>query len=132
MKFEGHTDEGKAYADWAKIQQAAAMYERFVVEVRRYNKQREISLAQMAYFHAVVVPALTDHIGCSPLMAELILKKKCGEDFFVKVVDGEKILISKTMLTTKQMTAWLENIWDWMDSIGCPVPPPDREWREKS
>ena len=108
---------------------AVNKYDSAVIEVRKYDPAKEISLQQMKYLHAVVFPALAEFMGVSHLMAEVILKKKCGEEFFIKEVDGNKIIISKSMLSIKQTTIWLENIWEFMEVIGCPVPPPDKNWK---
>jgi len=129
MKFRGNTIDGQPAANWKQIYRQCARYERFIIEVRQYDEAKEISLQQMRYLHAVVIPALAEHVGSSELMAEILLKKKCGEQWFIQEVDGDEIIISKTMLTTKQTTKWLENCWDWLETIGCPVPPPDPNWR---
>jgi hypothetical protein len=128
MLYRGYTTDGKPITDWPGIYAYCADCGRFVIEVRKYDEAAEISRKQMAYLHSVVFPALADHMGVSQLMAEVILKKKCGESFFIKKVDGNEIILSKTMLTAKQTTVWMENIWDFMESVGCPVPPPDPEW----
>ena len=129
MKYKGNTNNDQPLADWKAIYKQCRKYERFIIEVREYDPEKEISLQQMKYIHAVLVPALADYVGCSKLMAEQILKKKCGEEWFVKEIDGEICILSKTSLTVKQTTDWLQNCWDWMESIGCPVPPPDPNWR---
>ena len=130
MIFTGKTHDGQPAASWTAIYKACVKYNQFVVEVRELDPEREISLQQMRYLHAVVFPALSEYMGCSELMAEVILKKKCGEQWFIQEVDGNDIIISKTMLTVKQTTTWLENIWDFMETINCPVPPPDPRWRQ--
>ncbi len=119
----------KVAGDWSGLKRAIDLFPDCIVEVRKYDKQREISKQQMAYLHAVVFPALAEYMGVSELMAELILKKKCGEQWFVKTLNREKFIISKTELSTKQTTVWMENIWDFMEAIGCPVPPPDKDWK---
>lgn len=128
-KFKGHTVNNQPATNWKAVYKACAKHERFLLEVRKYDEAAEISLQQMRYLHAVVIPALADLVGCSEFMAEQILKKKCGEQWFVKEVDGDICIISKTNLSVKQTNKWLENCWDWMESIGCPVPPPDPNWR---
>ncbi len=128
-KFKGNLVEGEPAANWQAIHQECAKYQRFIVEVREYNESAEISMQQMAYLHSIVFPALADHVGCSKFMAEQILKKKCGEQWFVKKVDGDICILSKTNLSVKQTNEWFENIFDWMGSIGCPVPSPDKDWR---
>ena len=128
--YRGKTIEGEPSADWKTIYAQCSKCDRFVIDVREYDTNKEISIQQMKYFHAVIVPLLAEYVGCSQLMAELILKKKCGEQWFIKIIDKTETIISKTHLTINQMTKWLENIFDWMESIGCPVPPPDNKWRE--
>ena len=127
--FKTHKINGLVAFDRKAFEKACAKHNRFVIEVRRYDEAKEISRQQMAYCHAVVFPALAEFMGVSNLIAEIILKKKAGEQWFIKKVDGNEIILSKTMLTTKQTTKWLENMWDFMETIGCPVPPPDKDWR---
>ena len=127
--FKGQRIDDQPAANWLAIQAECARHERFVVEVRKHDELREISRQQTAYMHAVVFPALAEYVGCSELMAETLLKKKCGEQYFVHEIDGQLIIGSKTSLTVKQTTIWLENCWEWLESIGCPVPPPDPCWR---
>lgn len=131
MIFKGKTINDQPAANWPAIHKQAAKYSEFIIEVRQYDPEREITLQQMSYLHAVVYPALAEHMGVSQLMAEVILKKKCGEQWFIKEIDSNEIILSKTMLTVKQTTVWLENIWDFMEAIGCPVPPPDPQWKVK-
>lgn len=128
--FRGKTFDESPAIDWKAIYAECAQHNEFVVEVRRYDPDKEISRQQMAYVHAVIFPALAEYVGCSQLMAEVMLKKKCGEQWFIKEVDKCEIILSKTMLSVNQTTKWLENIWEFMESIGCPVPPPDKNWRE--
>ena len=130
-EFRGSTINGKAAANWPAIQQKCAKWDRYIVEVRQLDEQREISRKQMAWLHCDNGPfaMLSDHVGCSRLTAELLLKKKCGESLFIKEIDGERCIISKANLSVKQTNQWFESIFDWMESIGCPVPPPDPAWR---
>jgi hypothetical protein len=111
-----------------------AQYPRFLVEVRKYDEEREISLKQMAYFHAVVVPLFVDYTGDSPQYWENRLKLECGSKWFkpeVIEIEGRHITIvpSKKRLSTKNFSEWYQNIRDFGDSIGVLVPPPDPEWR---
>lgn len=129
MQYKGKTVDKQPACNWKAVYRDCAKYQQFIIEVREYNEEKEISRQQMAYLHAVVFPALADHVGCSELMAEIILKKKSGEQWFIQEIDGNEIIISKTMLTVEQTTKWMENIFDWMESIGCPVTPPDPNWR---
>lgn len=131
MKFRGTTHNGQPATTWKRVYQECAKHGEFVVEVRKYDEAREISLQQMRWLHCPDGPfaVLAEYMGVSRLIAELILKKKCGERWFVQEVDGEKIIASKTMLTAKQTGEWIDNIIDFMDSIGCPVSAPDPNWR---
>ncbi len=129
--FRGKTHDNSPATDWDAVYAECGKHTEFVIEVRRHDPDKEISLQQMKYIHAVVIPALSEYVGCSQLMAELLLKKKCGEQWFVKFVDKTETIISKTNLSVNQTTKWLENIWDWMESINCPVSPPDKNWVEK-
>jgi hypothetical protein len=129
VNYLGKTENNQPIANWKAVYANCAKYARFVVEVREYDEQKEISLQQMKYMHSVVFPALAQYVGCSELMAEIMLKKKCGEQWFIQKIDGNEIILSKTMLTVKQTTKWLENCWEWLESIGCPVPPPDPNWK---
>ena len=131
MKFRGKTVDGEPATAWDAVYKACAKYDRFIVEVREYNEAKEISLQQMRWIHCKNGPIelLAEYMGCSKMIAELILKKKCGERFFVHEIDGETVIASKTMLSIKQTTEWIENIFDFMDSINCQVQPPDPQWR---
>lgn len=132
MIIKGHTIMGQPAligSTWDKVEAECAKHPRFVIEVRKYSEAKEWSLEQFAYLHAVVFPALATHMGVSNLMAETILKKKCGEEWFIQDVDGNAVIISKTSLSKKAISTWMENIWDFMETIGCPVPPPDKDWR---
>lgn len=154
-----------------------------VVEVRKYDKQKEISLAQMAYIHCENGPIkmyAKEH-GYSSLEAELILKRECGEHLFIHELKGDNwfkmmeklgaayfeclnpmcrrltypdkikkidmvricpncntkhpriiFILSKTELTTKQTTEWIENMYNWLrDMHNIQVELPDQEWRSK-
>ena len=128
-EFRGYTDDGAPICSWALIQKAASQYKQFVIEVREYNEAREITRKQMAYLHAVVFPTFGDWIGCSEWWAELILKRKCGKQWFVRKMDGAEVILSKTTLSVKNGTAWIENILDFADGLqGLELSPPDPEW----
>lgn len=131
-KFRGKTVDGQPAAAWKAIYKACAKYDQFVVEIRAYDEAKEISLQQMRWLHCKNGPIelLAEYMGVSRLIAELILKRKCGEEFFVHKIDGETVIASKTMLSVKDTTEWIENIFDFMDAIGCPVQPPDPAWRQ--
>lgn len=132
-QFRGYTRDNTAICSWGEISGTAARYERFIIEVRRYDPEHEISLQQMRYLHAVVFPAFADWIGCSEFMAELILKRKCGKQWMVKIIDDVEVIASKTSLSVKQTMTWIENIMDFADGLpGLAVPPPDPEWRTRA
>lgn len=128
MRIIGKTINGQPVCQWPELHKECARHERFVIEVRKYDEQAEISRQQMAYLHAAVFPALAEYTGVSELMAETILKIKCGEQWFIRVLDGKKLIGSKTDLTVKQTSKWMENIWEYLDKVGCKVMPPDPEW----
>ena len=132
MIFYGHSIDGEPAANWPAIQQECGKYAVFIIEVRRYNPDREITRAQMAWLHCENGPiaCLSDYMGCSRLVAEVILKKKCGSEWFIVEIDGQEVIASKTQLSVTQTTQWIDNIFDWMESIGCPVQPPDPEWNK--
>ncbi|MCK5127223.1 MAG: hypothetical protein KAR42_13295 [candidate division Zixibacteria bacterium] len=131
-KFRGRTIDNQPAANWPAIHRACAKHDQFIVEVRAYDEAKEISLQQMRWLHCKNGPItiLSEYMGVSKLIAELILKRKCGEEFFVHKIDGETVIASKTMLSVKDTTVWIDNIFDFMDAIGCPVQPPDPSWRQ--
>jgi len=171
MEFQGQGIDGKAAANWPAIQKACGKWDRFIVEVRRFDEQREISLKQMAYWHAVVVLEYSQKTGESLLRSEWILKRSAGRLWFMLEAEEEMakrgqvmfecqsvacqnmfvlprkfrgkyvcpncrstnirlfFMLSKTELSVKVFNWFLENAWNFMESIGYPVPPPDPEWR---
>lgn len=105
-----------------------------VVEVRKYNKTKETSLAQMAYIHCENGPIkmLAKEGGYSELEAEIILKRYCGEHLFVVPTENPtvKLLKSKTDLTTKETSEWIENMYHWLrDELDIQIQLPNKEWR---
>ena len=110
---------------------AVNKYDRAVIEVRKYDPAREISLLQMGWLHCENGPisVMADHLGVSRLIAETILKVKCGEEWFIKDIDGREVVLSKTTLSITQTNKWFENIFDFCEKIKCPVPPPDKDWK---
>lgn len=133
MEFHGTTMDGQPVTDWPAIHRAAAKHERFVIDVRQYDEQREISLKQMAYLHAVVFPAIAEAMGSSLWEAEYWCKRMCGEqwELIKKVGKGMWVECSKTKLTTKQCGEWMENIWAKAEKVwGLHIPPPDQDWRK--
>jgi len=129
--FRGKTIDGQPAARWDKIQDACVKYGHFVIEVRKLDENREISLQQKAWLHCNKGPIalLAKHKGCSKLDAENTLKKECAGHLFIKEISGELHILSKSTLTVKQTTEWMENIFDYMESIECPVLPPDPNWK---
>lgn len=105
-----------------------------IVEVRKYNKQKEISIAQMAYIHCENGPIkmLAKEGGYSELEAEMMLKRFCGEHLFVVDTDDPKIklLRSKTSLTTKECAEWIDSMYNWLrDELKIQIQMPNKEWR---
>lgn len=128
--YYGQTINDQPCTDWRAIQAECARHPQFVVEVRRYDEQREISLLQMAYLHAVVFPLLAREWNTSEEDAEFECKKRWGEQWLIKRELGYRFVLSKTVLTTKQCTKWIENIQAGALRENILVPCPDRDWRE--
>ena len=132
MDYVGYTDDsGKPIAPWQQIYEKAAVLGRFIIKIEKWTEEKEISLRQMAYLHAVVFPALAKEMHCSLLWAEITLKRCCGEQWLIARVDKAEIILSKTILTVKQCNQWIENIWDWCSSKNIHIPDPDKDWRKK-
>jgi hypothetical protein len=134
MEWTGTTPpggDGKPICAWRAAYDEAARHERFIVTVEEWDEQKWISNQQMAYLHTVVFPTLAKEMFCSLFQAELTLKRACGEQWMIKKFDDWKIVLSKTILTTKQCTQWIENIWDYCSNKNIHIPPPDKDWREK-
>jgi len=134
MKFHGETtDIGPVLSGyrWDAIQGECVKHKRFIVEVRKYDEQKEISRKQMAYLHAVVFPILAEKMDCSLWFAEFWCKKECGQqwELILTVGKGMQVECSKTKLTTKQCNQWIENIHDKAEIVGIHIPPPDKDWR---
>jgi hypothetical protein len=137
MKFKGETIDGSAVLDWQKVYGECEKYHRFVIEIRELDEQREISLQQMKYFHAVVVPLFSEWNGDSKGCWETRLKLECGSKWFtpeVHVVDGKpySFIPSKKTLSVKDCSEWFQNIMDYGLREGVVVPPPDPEWRKNN
>lgn len=47
MKFKGHTVQDQPAANWKQIYRECAKHPEFIVEVRKYDPEKEISLQQM-------------------------------------------------------------------------------------
>jgi hypothetical protein len=128
--FYSETIDKQACADWRGIQAEAARYRHAVIEVREYDEEREVTLQQFAYLHAVVWPTLAKHWYCSKAEAELRCKRQWGAQWMVKRELGYIFILSKTILTSKQCNDWIENIWEGAHNDGCLISPPDKDWRE--
>ena len=65
--------------------------ESLIVEVRKYDPQKEISYNQMKYIHCDAGPIklFAEFQGCSNLESELQLKRECGEHLFIKELTGQ-------------------------------------------
>jgi hypothetical protein len=135
MDFRGKTlrigDKSKAQCNWDGLKNAAKQYDEFIITLDKWDEEKEISRQQMAYLHAVVFPVFAKEMHCSLLMAELTLKRCCGEQWLVKRIDKAEIILSKTILSVKQCNKWLENIWDWCAEKNIHIPEPDKDWRKK-
>ncbi len=132
-RFYGDIIDGEPVTDWKAIHAECCKTERFIIEVRPYSEEREITLQQYAYLHAVVFPLLAEAIGCSLWEAEYTCKRWCGQqwELIKNVGKGMWVECSKTKLTTKQCNLWIENIMDWAAKRDIVIPPPDPEWRSK-
>ena len=129
FQIQGQTSDNRPLGDWPNIIKEANKYLKAGIWVEDMGDDSQISLAQMAYIYSVVIPVLKKE-GYSQLDAENLLKVQCGEQWLVKVIEGQRYILSKTVLTVKQGTEWIENIMSFMDSIGWPVPPPNKYWYE--
>lgn len=135
--FRGDTRNGTPIADWPRICDECAKYDRFLIDIIKYDESREISVQQMRYFHGVVVPLFSEWNGDSKECWETRLKLECGPKWFAPKalnIDGKAYILvpSKKKLTVKDCNEWLENIVDYGLRCGVVVPPPDPEWRENN
>lgn len=104
---------------------------KYIVTIDKYDEQKEISKKQMAYLHSLVYPLFAEHIGCSLLMAEVMLKRKCGKQWLVKKIDGAEVILSKKSLSIKRTNEWLKNIWEFCEMMNIHIPPPEPDWRKQ-
>ncbi len=131
--FRGMTVQGDPITNWPKVHKECAKYGVFGIEVVDLTtNERTITDAQRKWYYCKNGPVkhMSQYMGVSRKMADVILKVKCGEEWLIAVVDGEKHILSKTTLTAEETNSWFENIWDFMEKINCPVPKPDPEWRK--
>ena len=132
MIFHGQTIDGDPALSgslWSAITKGASKYPRFVIEVREHDPEREISIQQMKYLHAVVFPTLAKEMHTSKWEAEFLCKTQCGEQWLVKKVGDLRFILSKTTLSVKDCNEWIENIWDYTQKNGITIPQPNKEWR---
>lgn len=112
-RFKGQLVDGKAAADWKAVYAACAKYERFIVEVRRYDPQREITRRQTAWWKGILLPALVEDTGDSTESLETKLKLSVMPDEFkpqTVVVNNISFsyVPSITKLSVKQMNQLIE------------------------
>jgi len=127
--FHGDTIDKEPAANWPVIQKECAKYPKFTIEVKKYDAQREISDAQMAYLHTVVFPVIADHMHSSLWEAEFLCKTQCGEQWLVQRMGDLRFIKSKTELSTKQCAKWIENIYTYFEKQGIHIPHADKDWR---
>lgn len=89
-KFKTKRIDGKAAANWPAIQLAAAKHEQSIIEVRAYDPEKEISDAQMRYFHACIIKEYSAHTGNSAWESEQWLKREAGEQWFMQEIKPEE------------------------------------------
>lgn len=133
--FQGRTVNNQPAAAWKHIYSECIKHPEFIIEVRPYSIEKEISRQQMRFLHGVVIPLFVKHTGDSPQNWENRLKVECGSKWFTPKIITVKsqnytIIPSKTNLSTKDFMEWLQNITDYGLTIGIAVPPPDPQWRE--
>lgn len=122
---------------WNEIYAECRKYDKFIVEVREYDEAKEISLAQMRYLHGAVIPLFVDFTGDSPQYWENKLKLECGSKWFKPewiAINGKSFYVipSKKNLSVKDCNEWFQNIIDFGNAIGCPIPLPDPNWKTNS
>ena len=79
--------------DWEEVEQYRALNivkGPLIVEIRKYDAKQEISYNQMKYIHCDNGPIklFSQYQGCSTQEAELILKRECGENLFIRELTG--------------------------------------------
>ncbi len=134
MLFKGKTLNNQPLSAWKAIYKECCKYEQFIIDVRKYDIENEISLQQMAYFHTVVIPAFVNHTGDSPKYWENKLKLEQGSKWFKPqtiTVNNHKytVIPSKTGLSTKDFNEWLQNIMDFAQTLGFIIPLPNKDWK---
>lgn len=113
MEFKGKTIDDKPAADWPGIQKACAQHERFVIEVRDWDDERELSMQQIRWFKGILLPSLSKDNGDSIECWETTLKLAVMPDEFAPLsvkIGGHTIYYvpSITKLSVKQMSQLIE------------------------
>ena len=88
MKFEGFTTDGEPATNWKAIHRICARYYRFIIEVRKFDPDREISLQQMKWLHCENGPIalFAEYMGFSVEESQRDLKRKQGRQWLVEEV----------------------------------------------
>ena len=82
MKYKGNTIDGQPSTQWPKIHEECAKYDRFIVEVKEYSENREISEQQIKWWKGILLPALAKDNGESVAQWETRLKLNVMPDEF--------------------------------------------------
>ncbi len=88
--FHGKTIDNKPAANWQAIYQACVKYPDFLIDIRKYDAAKEISIQQMKYWHPVPVKIFAEHTGYSLWKSEQWLKRERGSHWFVHEVEEEE------------------------------------------
>ena len=88
MKFEGFTTDGEPATNWEAIHRICARYYRFIIEVREFDLDREISLQQMKWLHCKNGPIVlfAEYMGFSVEESQRDLKREHGRQWLVEEV----------------------------------------------
>ncbi len=121
----------ESMTDWPAIHKECERLGQAVIEVTKYSEDREISIQQMKYLHAVVFPTIAREMPCSLWTAELDCKRYAGREWLIKKIEDQHFVLSKTSLTVKQTNDWIDNIRDWAEQGSIFIPLPNRNWRQE-
>lgn len=98
-QFLTQRDEGEVCVvngSWPEIMAEAGQYEKSIVEVRKYERAKEISLQMIRWWKGVLLPALSKDTGDSLSHWETRLKLAVDPEYFkpfVVVVNGLAVTI---------------------------------------
>lgn len=174
MIFRGKTQNSLPITLWKAIYKACCQFEQFVIEVTKFDPDKQISYQQMKWWHCQPVTLYSQHTGCSLWESEQWLKRECGEHFFMQSVCEQEnrrgldmwecrnpncrhlfrvpkrtpkglyvcpnegcfnadirqfFMLSKTEIGIKDFNEIMKNASDFLGSINCPCPMPDKNWR---